>query len=115
MGVSPATGPTPNRGFEAAVQQRLGSVLNTLADLLKMAGPSSEIGQAINKMITAGAKHVPPGAVNPMGEKNMAEQTMMRATQNQNSLQQMAQARGGGQPSGQGGAATMPQPQGMAA
>jgi len=114
MGVSPATGPTPNKGFEAAGLQRLGMIINQLADVMKMLGATSEAGQAVNKAIGQLAKHVPAGSVTPAAEKNMAEQTMMRATQNNQQMQALAQqAKGGGQ--GQGGAATMPQPQGMAA
>ena len=108
MGVSPATGPTPNKGFEAAVVQRLGTLINGLTDAFKMVGAGSDLGKDILKIINIAAKHVPPGAVSPAGERNTLEQMQMKNAQNG---QQMAQLRGGQPGAGAppGGAAPPPQ------
>lgn len=105
MGVSSVTGPTPNKGFEAAVIQRLGGMINTLTELLPMVGATSEMGNMIMDTIKKFSKHVPPGASSPASERNNLQQQMMRNQQNMAMEQQM---RGGGQQQPQG------QPQGGA-
>lgn len=107
MGSSPATGPTPNKGYEAAAVQRLGVLINGLTDMFKMVGPGSEIGKDILKIINIAAKHVPPGTVSPAGEKNQLEQMAMKNAQNG---QQMAAMK----PQAPGGAPGGPPPGGMA-
>ena len=107
MGVSSATGPTPNKGYEAAGLQKLGMVVDQLQQLVPLLGATSEAGAAVLKALGSLAKHVPPGSVTPAAQKNMAENTMMRATQ---ANQQMQALKQGGQ--GQPPAAA---PQGMAA
>jgi hypothetical protein len=95
MGVSSATGPTPNRGYEAAGLQQLGMIVKQLERAIPLLGSASEAGKAALKALGALAKHVPAGSVTPASEKSMAENTMMRATQ---ANQQMQALRGGGQP-----------------
>ena len=95
MGVSSVTGPTPNKGYEAAAVQRLGVLINGLTDMFKMVGAGSEIGKDILKIINIAAKHVPPGTVSPAGEKNQLEQMAMKNAQNG---QQMAALKPGGAP-----------------
>ena len=98
MGVSPATGPTPNKGFEVAGVQKLGSAVKQLTDLLPMVGATSEMGQAIMKAIQSLSKFVPPGAVTPAAEANNIQSMGMKNAQNMQMLQQMKPgAAGGGQ------------------
>jgi hypothetical protein len=105
MGVSPATGPTPNKGFEAAGMQKLGTVINQLTDLLPMVGATSELGQAVMKALQSFSKHLPPGSVSPAGQQNNMQQMMLQQQKNASMLQQM---KPGAQ---QGGQAPPPMPQ----
>jgi len=103
MGVSSATGPTPNKGYEAAVVQRLGNVVNQLTEMIPMVGATSELGQALMKGIQIFAKHVPPGASNPSAERNNLQRMMMQNSQNMQMGQQMrpqAPPQGGQPPGG---------------
>ena len=101
MGVSPATGPTPNKGYEAAGLQQLGMIVKGLERLLPLLGSGSEAGTAALKALNSLAKFVPTGSVTPASEKNMAQQTMMKATQNNQQMQALkAQGAGGGAPGG---------------
>lgn len=92
MGVSPATGPTPNKGFEAAGMQKLGMVLKQLTDILPMVGANSEVGQEVLKILTKLSKHVPAGAVSPASEKNNLEQMLLNNQRSQGQLAQLKQA-----------------------
>jgi hypothetical protein len=106
FGTSPAAGPTPNRGYEAAAAQRLGVILKQLEQLLPLAGSGSELGKDVLKMINMASKHVPAGAVTPAAERNNIQRMATQNTQNQQLMQQARQgAAGGGQA----------QPPGMAA
>jgi hypothetical protein len=114
MGVSPATGPTPNKGYEAAAMQRLGLVIKNLMDLLPMAG-ATDLGKTINKMIEMGLKHVPAGSNTQASERNAIDQMAMKnaqAAQTNKTLQQPQGQQGGQPPSGGQG---MPPGMGMAA
>jgi hypothetical protein len=100
FGSSPATGPTPNRGYEAAAAQKLGLVLKQLGELIPMAGATSEMGMAIMDMIKKGSKYVPQGSVTPAAEKNQIDNMAMKNTQNNQQMQAiMAQRQ---QPAGAG-------------
>ena len=96
MGSSPATGPTPNKGFEAAGLQRLGLVIKQLEQLVPMAGTTSELGKDVLDALRKLSKHVPSGSVTPAAEKNMLQQTMMRNTQGNQQMQALKQAQAGG-------------------
>lgn len=103
FGSSPATGPTQNKGFEAAAAQRLGVIVKQLEELIPMAGAASDIGKAALEALTKLVKFVPPGSVTPASQKNNIEQMAMKnAQQNQQmqaiKAQQMQGAQGGGQP-----------------
>jgi hypothetical protein len=103
FGASPVTGPTPNQGYEAAVAQRLGVVLNQLTDMLKLAGAGSDLGKSILKMLNEGSKHVPPGSVTPAAERGALERASMQNTQNNAQMQALkAQAAKAAQGGGQG-------------
>lgn len=106
MGASSATGPTPNKGYEAAVVQKLGVFINQLTDMYKMAGPGSEIGKDILKIINIASKHVPPGTVSPAAEKNAVESMALKNAQGQQQMQALKQ---GGAPGGQPAAGGPPQ------
>lgn len=101
FGTSPATGPTPNKGFEAAGLQQLGLVIRQLEKMIPMLGVASEPGKDVMKALNMLAKHVPPGAVTPAAEKNSIEKMSMQNTQQGQQMQQMRKAAMGGQ----GGAA----------
>ena len=113
FGVSPASGPTPNRGYEAAAQQKLGGVVQQLTLVLPLVGATSDLGQAVMKAINSLAKFVPPGAVTPAGERNNIEEMMTRHAQNtqlSNEMRQARQSPAGQQPR----VAAMPQQAGAA-
>ena len=103
FGASPATGPTPNKGFEAAALQRLGLVIKQLTDLLGLAGAGSDVGKDVLKMLNIATKHVPPGSVSPAAEKNNIERMAMQNAQQGQQAAQMRQ-QGGGQPQAPQGA-----------
>ncbi len=99
FGQSAATGPTPNKGFEAAAAQRLGLVIKQLEELIPMAGATSEIGKACLDALNKLVKYVPAGSVNPAASKNNIEQMAMRNAQNNQQMQAIkAQSMGQGQP-----------------
>ncbi len=87
FGSSPATGPTPNRGYEAAAAQKLGLVLKQLGELIPLAGATSEMGMAIMDMIKKGSKFVPQGSVTPAAEKNQIDNMAMQHTKNNAQMQ----------------------------
>ena len=101
MGVSSATGPTPNRGYEAAAKQRLGVVIRQLEQLVPLAGATSDLGKSILKALNDLGKHILPGEVTPAAERNTLESAMMQNQQNSAMQQQLRQQPpGGGAPGG---------------
>jgi hypothetical protein len=97
FGQSSATQPTQNRGYEAAGLQRLGSIIKQLESLVPMFGAGSEIGEAVLKMLSLGAKHVKPGTTTPASEKSNIEQMAMRNAQQSQAMQALRQQQQGGQ------------------
>lgn len=93
FGTTPATGPTANRGFEAAGLQRLGSVVKQLEELIPMLGASSEPGREILKALNILVKLVPAGSSSPAAEKNNIEQMAMRNTRDNQQMQALQQMR----------------------
>ena len=89
MGVSPATGPTPNKGYEAAVIQRMGLMLNQIYEMIPMVGATSEMGQNLRKIGDMLAKMVPTGASSPASDRNQINRMMMQNQQNMQAGQQM--------------------------
>ena len=106
MGVSSATGPTPNKGYEAAAMQRLGLVIKQLTDILPLAGATSDIGKTILDVLGKLAKHVPSGSNSQASERNAIDQMAMKNMQASQTNQQLMK------PQGQQGQPQMP---GMAA
>jgi len=90
FGSSPATGPTPNKGFEAAAQ-RLGLVIKQLEELIPMVGAASEHGREVMKALTILVKLVPAGSNSPAAEKNNIEQMAMRNTRDNQQMQALQQ------------------------
>ena len=105
MGVSPATGPTPNKGYEAAGLQQLGSVLKQLEKLVPKLGATSEPGAAVLKALSSLGKFVPPGSVSPASDSANMQQAQMRATQQNQQMQALKQGGMGGGGGAQPGAA----------
>jgi len=103
FGSSPATGPTPNKGYEAAAAQRLGLVVKQLEQLIPLAGAASDIGKACLEALNKLVKYVPAGSVSPAGEKNNIDQMAMRNAQQNQQMQALKaqQAQGGQQPAQQ--------------
>jgi hypothetical protein len=89
MGSSPATGPTANRGYEAAAQQGVGVIIQGLERLLPMVGAASDMGKDILKALSTLSKHVPAGAVTPAAAKNEMDKAQMGNLQNQQMMQRM--------------------------
>lgn len=102
FGASGATGPTPNRGYEAAGLQRLGSVVKQMEELIPMVGSTSDIGQAVLKALNSLVKFVPAGAVTPAAERNNLQQAMTRNASQDQQLQMLQKHRmaGGAQAGG---------------
>lgn len=108
FGTSPATGPTPNRGYEAAGLQRLGLVVKQLEELVPLFGAGSEPGKKVLKALNTLVDLVPSGSVSPAAEKNNIERMAMQNTQANQQTQMLQKQRmqamqGGqqGQPAGQ--------------
>jgi hypothetical protein len=119
IGSSPITGPTPNKGFEAAALQRAGVIVKQLMDLLNMTGPTSDLGKDILKVLGIINKHVPSGSVTPAAEKSQLQNMAMKNTQSNQQMQALKQQQGGaggaGAPGGAGGAGGGQAQQAMAA
>lgn len=101
MGVSPATGPTPNKGYEAAAMQRLGLVIKQLTELLPLAGATSDIGKTVVKMIDMAVKHVPAGSNTQASERNQIDEMARKNVQSQQTNQMLQKSAAGGQAGGQ--------------
>src|ERR1700744_220560 len=91
FGSSPATGPTPNKGYEAAAMQRVGVLVKQMTEILPMVGATSELGASLMKAIQGLAKHVPPGSTSNAAEKNSIEKMAIQNQQNGQMQQQMKQ------------------------
>ena len=111
MGTSPATGPTPNKGYEAAAMQAVAVAIKHLEAALQQAGSTSDMGKAVLDALTKLGKIAPPGSVSPAGQRNQMEQMQQKQMQNMQMQKQLA----GGQGGAPGGAPGGGQPQGMAA
>ena len=104
FGQTPATGATPNKGYEAAGMQKLGVVVKQLEGLIAELGATSEPGQAVLKALNSLVKFVPAGSVTPAAQKNSIEAQQRNMQQNNQQMmalkQRMQGAQGGGQPQG---------------
>jgi hypothetical protein len=96
MGSSPVTGPTPNKGFEAAGLQRLGLAIKQLEQLIPMLGSGSPAGADVLKALNMLSKHVPAGSVTPAAEKTNIDRMAMNNAQNNQQMQALRQGAAGG-------------------
>ena len=109
FGQTPATGATPNKGYEAAGLQELGVIVKQMEKILPQVGASSDVGKAVLDCLNKLVKFVPNGSVTPAAQKNSIEaqqRAMAQNNQQAQAVQQMRQrqAQGGQQP-GMGAAA----------
>lgn len=91
FGTTSATGPTPNRGLEAAGLQRLGLVVKQLEEMVPLFGASSDVGKAVLDALNKLIKHVPSGSVTPASQRNQIEQMAMRNVQSNQQMQAVRQ------------------------
>lgn len=91
FGTTSATGPTPNRGYEAAGLQRLGSVVKQLEELIPMFGAASEPGKACLDALNKLVKLVPAGSVTPASERANLENRAMKQVQENQQVQALRQ------------------------
>lgn len=101
FGSTPATGPTPNRGYEAAGLQRLGLVVKQLEELIPMFGAGSEPGKKVLKALQTLVDLVPSGSVSPAAQKNNIERMAMQNAQANQQMQALQQQRMQAQQQGQ--------------
>jgi hypothetical protein len=85
------TGPTQNKGYEAAGLQRLAFVVAQLGEIVPLVGAASEIGGDIVDAIRKLAKHVPSGSVSETGKQNAMQELMVKQAQTGPQIQQMRQ------------------------
>src|SRR5258705_13746696 len=109
FGCTPATGSTPNKGYEAAGLQKLGVVVKQLETLLPEVGAGSDVGKAVLEALNKLVKFVPAGSVTPAAQKNSLESMQRNAAQNNQQMQALQAMRAGG------GGGQPPQPQGRPA
>lgn len=81
FGTSPAVGPTPNAGYEAAGLQKLGMALRLLEQTVPLLGAASEPGKEVLRALNGLSKHIPPGTVTPAAEKNQLQQMALQQAQ----------------------------------
>lgn len=94
MGQSPVSGPTPNKGFEAAGLQRLGLAIKNLEQLVPLLGSSSPAGADVLKALSMLSKHVPAGSVTPAAEKTNIDRMAMQNSQNNQQMAALKQSQG---------------------
>ena len=93
FGSTPATGSTPNKGYEAAGLQKLGVVVKQLESLLPEVGAGSDIGKAVLDALNKLVKFVPSGSVTPAAQKNSIEAQQRQMAQNNQQMQAVQQMR----------------------
>ena len=111
FGQTPATGATPNKGYEAAGLQKLGVVVKQLEGLIAELGATSEPGQAVLKALNSLVKFVPAGSVTPAAQKNSIEAQQRSMAQNNQQMMALKQRLAQGAGAGGGGGAPGGQPQ----
>lgn len=99
MGNSPAVGPVPNEGLQAAALQKVGVLLKISQAALQEAGAASDVGKTLLEVMTKLAKLVPTGSVTPAGTRNVLDQAQRQNIQNNSQIQMLRQQamNGGGQ------------------
>ena len=80
--------------------QKLGGIINQLAEIIPLVGATSDIGKVATEVLQKLAKQVPSGANSPASEQSNLKKMLMQSQQNMAQSQQMRPP--GGAP-GQGG------------
>lgn len=88
MGVTSATGPTPNKGYEAQVIQQLGVFGSKLPEMISTVGFNSELGKALSDIMNKLAKLIPSGGNDPAAERNVLNRMQQTNAQNMQQVQQ---------------------------
>lgn len=88
--------PTPNRGLQANAIAQLTHCIRIMEKALPMVGVETEMGKDVMKALTTLSKHIAPGSGSPGVEQNALMQMMMQQKQDQ-PMQQLMRAQGGGQ------------------
>jgi len=107
FGQTPATGATPNKGYEAAGLQELGVIVKQMEKILPQVGASSDVGKAVLDCLNKLVKFVPAGSVTPAAQKNSIEaqqRAMAQNNQQAQAVQQMRQKQAQGAQPGMGAA-----------
>lgn len=107
FGNSSATQPTVNAGYEAAALQKVGVMVKQVQDVMQMVGAGSEIGKDLLKVLNILVKMAPAGNVSNASERNMLEQSLMRNTQNGQTMAALKQSQSAPAKPGAGAAAPM--------
>ena len=115
VGSSPATGPVPNKGLEAAGMAKLGLVIRMLESIVPQLGAGTEAGKDVLKALTSLSKHVPPGAVSPGVEQTSLMKLMTDQRQQQPQIAAMRAAMAGNSQTPGAGASPPPEPPAPAA
>ncbi len=93
FGQTPATGATPNKGYEAAGLQELGVIVKQMEKILPQLGASSDPGKAVLDCLNKLVKFVPAGSVTPAAQKNSIEAQQRAMAQNNQQAQAVQQMR----------------------
>ena len=80
---SPASQPSPNRGFAAAGLARIGLALNILEQSLPMVGSGTDAGRDMLKAMGLLSKHIPPGSVSPGVQQTAMQGALLKQRQMQ--------------------------------
>jgi hypothetical protein len=115
MGASPATGPTPNKGYEQAAMQKVAVVIKQLESALPLAGSGSDLGKAILDALNKLAKHVQPGSTSQAAQRNEIDQMAQKNMQASQMQKQLNSPQGGSQAPGGAPPPQAPGGMGMAA
>lgn len=110
VGASPATGPVPNKGMEAAGMAKLGLIVRLMESAIADLGATSEPGKAVLKSLTDLSKHLAAGGISPQVEQSSMEKTMMQQRQMAPQIAQLRQAMMQGGAGGPPGAAPAASP-----
>lgn len=107
FGNSSATQPTVNAGYEAAALQKVGVMVKQVQDVMQMVGAGSEIGKDLLKVLNILVKMAPAGNVSNASERNILEQSLMKNTQNGQTMAALKQSQSAPAKPGAGAAPPM--------
>lgn len=96
FGNSSATQPTVNAGYEAAAMQKVGVLVKQVQDIMNLVGAGSEMGKKLLKVLNTLVAIAPAGNVSNASERNMLEQSLMKNTQNGQTIAALKQGQAAG-------------------